>query len=132
MTDAKITGGKPKGRHPENRLTAAAVKRAGPGRHADGNGLFLEVDKSGARRWLLRVVASGRRRDIGLGGASYVSLADARETARRLRSVARAGGDPKAERDRGKFTPITFADAARKVFAEQVEPIAKPGRHVRE
>ncbi|MEM7547687.1 MAG: integrase arm-type DNA-binding domain-containing protein [Pseudomonadota bacterium] len=124
--------GKPKGRHPENRLTATAVKKAKAGRHADGNGLFLEVDKSGARRWMLRVVANGRRRDLGLGGASYVGLAEARALAEKLRKVAREGGDPKAERDRDRREAITFKDAAERVYAEQVVPIAKPGRHVRE
>lgn len=110
------TGAKHKGPHRENRLNALAVKRAGPGRHADGGGLYLEVSKSGARRWLLRVVAEGRRRDIGLGGASYVSLAEAREQAKRLRAVARAGGDPKAERDKDKRAPLSFQEAAEEVY----------------
>jgi len=38
--------------------------------------LFLEVDPSGARRWLLRTIVKGRR-DLGFGSASLVSLADA-------------------------------------------------------
>ncbi|CAH1694890.1 hypothetical protein CHELA1G11_21703 [Hyphomicrobiales bacterium] len=68
-----------------------------PGRHADGNGLYLIVDPSGARRWVLRVVVQGRRRDIGLGGASLVTLAEAREKALTYRKIARAGGDPLAD-----------------------------------
>ncbi len=39
--------------HPHNKLTAISVKRLGPGRHADGGGLYLEVDQSGVRRWML-------------------------------------------------------------------------------
>ena len=46
---------KPRGQHPDKRLTAIAVRRLGPGRYADGNGLWLDVDDSGAalaaRRW---------------------------------------------------------------------------------
>jgi hypothetical protein len=124
------TGGKPRGRHPERRLTAAAVKHAKPGRHADGNGLYLIVDDNGARRWVLRTVVHGRRRDIGLGGLSIVSLVEARETARELRRVARTGGDPVAVRDRHKRASTTFADAARRVHAEQVATTAKNGKHV--
>lgn len=124
------TGRKPKGRHPDKRLTAATVKRAAPGRHADGNGLFLHVDPNGARRWVLRTVVHGRRRDIGLGGVSLVSLAEAREAAARLRRIARTGGDPIAERDRDKRTSLTFADAAQKVHAEHIAKTARNGKHV--
>lgn len=45
-----MKGYKPCGRHPDKRLTAIAVKRLGPGRYADGNGLYLEGDDSGAAR----------------------------------------------------------------------------------
>lgn len=124
--------GKSKGRHPVDRLTARTVANAKPGRHADGNGLHLVVDSTGARRWLLRLVVGNRRIDLGLGGAAYVSLADARAEARRLRAIARAGGDPKAARDAAKRDAPTFEEAAKTVFREQVEPVAKPGRHVGE
>jgi hypothetical protein len=98
-------GGKAKGRHPDKKLTAAMVRRAGPGRHADGGGLYLLVDPSGARRWLLRIIVQGRRRDIGLGGVQTVGLGDARETARQMRAIARSGGNPLAERDKDKTAP---------------------------
>ncbi|WP_345944344.1 Arm DNA-binding domain-containing protein [Aureimonas sp. SA4125] len=43
------------GRHPDKALTAVQVRNLKvPGRYADGNGLYLVVDESGARRWLLR------------------------------------------------------------------------------
>ena len=69
-----------------------------PGRYADGNGLYLLVDPSGAKRWILRTVVRGDRTDLGLGGLSLVSLAEARETAAAWRKIARKGGDPRAER----------------------------------
>ena len=112
---------KPKGAHPRNRLTAAAVRKLGPGMYADGNGLYLVVDESGARRWALRTVVHGRRREIGLGSVALVGLAEAREEAQRLRKVARRGGDPIAERDRHRRVSLTFEDAARKVHAEHIE-----------
>lgn len=122
--------GKRKGAHRQRQLTPLKVKRAGPGRHGDGNGLFLVVEKSGARRWVLRTVVHGRRRDMGLGSAALVPLADARELARRFRSLARSGADPILERDKEQRQPLTFADAARKVHREQVEPTATNGKHV--
>jgi integrase len=128
--DASEQRGKPRGRHPDKRLTVPAVNSAGPGFHADGNGLYLAVDESGARRWILRTLVHGRRRDIGLGGAATIRLAEAREFARRLRRVARDGGDPIAERDRDKLRSPSFEDAARTVHAEHVAASAKNGKHV--
>jgi hypothetical protein len=97
MANEKVTkeGFEPK-KHPEKALSAVKIKNAKPGRHADGNGLYLVVDDSGAKRWLLRTVIRGKRCDVGLGGLSLVSLADAREEAARLRKIARKGGDPLA------------------------------------
>ncbi len=70
--------GKRKGPHVERRLKSSQIKTLPPGRHTDGGGLYLEVSPSGARRWLLRIVIKGRRRDLGLGSASVVRLVDAR------------------------------------------------------
>lgn len=110
---------KPVGRHPEKALTAVQVRAfKQPGRYADGNGLYLVVDASGAKRWLLRTVVQGRRRDIGLGGLSLVSLAEAREAALTFRKVARAGGDPIADRSKARAVVPTFAEAAESVHAE--------------
>ncbi len=107
-----------KGKHPVNALTAMRVSRLStPGRYADGSGLHLVIDKSGAKRWVLRTVVRGRRRDMGLGGVRTVSLAQARLTAQRYRAIARSGGDPLEERRReGKAIP-TFEKAAITVHA---------------
>ncbi len=85
-----------------------------PGLHGDGGGLYLNVKASGSKSWILRTVVHGKRRDLGLGSASLVSLADAREKARSMRKVAREGGDPDALRKRES---LTFAEAAKKVHA---------------
>ncbi|WP_127143120.1 tyrosine-type recombinase/integrase [Pelagibacterium montanilacus] len=110
-----------KKRHPINALTAVQVRNLkAPGRYADGNGLYLVVDPSGARRWLLRIMVKGRRRDIGLGSAVLIPLAEARDAAMRLRKVAREGGDPVLERDREKLRDIpTFKTAAETVHEAQ-------------
>ena len=74
-------------RYADGRLTALKVKTLSkPGRYGDGNGLYLVVDQSGARRWMLRTMVQGWRRDMGLGSARLVSLADARRP--RLNIVA--------------------------------------------
>ena len=89
--------GRKKGRHPERALSAAFVRTVTePGRYCDGNGLYLHVDPSGARRWVQRLVIQGRNRMLGLGGCALVSLAEARAMARRNRKTARAGRDPRA------------------------------------
>ena len=108
-------------------LTARKVSTVTkPGMHCDGSGLYLHVSKSGAKSWILRTVVHGKRRDIGLGGVSILSLADAREKARDLRAVARKGGNPLSHRD--KRIP-TFEEAARRVHAEQIEPAARNDKH---
>jgi integrase len=78
---------------------------------------YLIVEKTGAKRWLLRIVVKGRRRDIGLGGIRDVSLAEAREKALELRTIVRSGGDPVADKRAQKQIP-TFADAANLVHME--------------
>jgi integrase len=109
---------KPKGRHPDKALTATKIRSLSkPGRYADGNGLYLVVDPSGAKRWVLRTVVHSRRRDIGLGGLQLVSLAEARENALRYRKIAREGGDPLIEKRRAQMVVPTFADAAQQVHA---------------
>lgn len=102
---------KKSGPHVEKKLAAVAVGSKPPGRHADGGGLYLEVEASGARRWLLRTVIHGRRRDIGLGSTKLVSLAEAREMAARCRKLARSGKDPLVELRKG--TAPDFEEAAK-------------------
>ena len=109
---------KPRGRHPYKRLSAAFVRSAPPGRHCDGNGLYLYVKPSGARSWVQRLVIRGRRRDLGLGSVALVSLAEAREMARANRKLARQGGDPLAARRRARGIP-TFAEASARVLKQK-------------
>ncbi len=116
-----MSGIKPTGQHREKRLTAATVRALKkPGLHGDGNGLYLKVDPSGAKRWIQRLVIEGKRRDIGLGSTSVISLAEAREKALENRKLARAGGDPLAAKKRSKEV-MTF-----KAAAENVHELSKP------
>jgi integrase len=102
--------------HPEKALTAVHVRNIKtPGKYCDGNGLYLVVDPSGAKRWMVRTVILGKRCDIGLGSARLVSLAEAREEAVRIRRSARDGENPLAERRRAALVVPTFREAAETV-----------------
>ncbi|MBT7288700.1 MAG: DUF4102 domain-containing protein, partial [Rhodospirillaceae bacterium] len=77
-----------------SKLTALGVKKAGPGKHGDGDGLYLVVSDAGSRKWVLRIQVRGKRRDLGLGSAAKVSLSEAREAAEDMRRAIRSGLDP--------------------------------------
>ena len=109
------------GKHQEKKLTAATVSnKKAPGFYADGHGLYLKVDKSGAKRWIQRVVINGKRCDIGLGSVSLVSLAEARSKALDNRKTAREGGDPLADKKRASEV-MTFEQAAKAVHKSHQE-----------
>ena len=120
LTALKPRRTKRKGRHPHKELSAAFVRAAPPGHHIDGNGLYLYVQPTGTRSWIQRLVIRGRRCELGLGSALLVSLAEAREKALANRKLARAGGDPLADKRRLAGIP-TFAEAAAAVI-EQKQP----------
>ena len=103
-------------RHPHKALSTRFVQSATtPGRIADGGGLYLLVAPGGSKSWVLRTVVMGTRRDLGLGSVTLVSLAEARDEARRLRKIARDDGDPLAERRR-RSVP-SFEKAAEEVHS---------------
>ncbi|WP_390915189.1 integrase arm-type DNA-binding domain-containing protein [Pseudosulfitobacter sp. SM2401] len=102
-------------KRPEKALSAAFVRTVTkPGKYFDGHGLLLKVDLSGARRWVQRIMIRGKRTEIGMGSASLVSLAEARELALANRKLARAGGDP-LQAKRASDALLSFEEAARKV-----------------
>ena len=79
------------------RLTALKVDRLKtPGLYADGGGLYLQIKAVGARSWVFRYRIGGRKtpRDLGLGSAADVSLADARQKAAEMRKLTADGVDP--------------------------------------
>jgi integrase len=81
------------------------------------------VELSGSARWLQRIVVGGRRRELGLGSLTLVSLAEAREEALANRKLARSGGDPVAAR-RARLAANqapTFADAAQQCYDGRAE-----------
>lgn len=115
------------------KLTKRQVEILGPGRHGDGSGLYLVVDPSVARRWIVRVVVKGQknqkggplRTDFGLGGVDVVTLPQARDRALEYRRMAKQGLSPRyiARQD----VP-TFEEIAQQVHIERL-PIWKNAKH---
>jgi integrase len=103
------------------KLTALAVKAAlaNPGTYQDGDGLFLKVDKRGGASWTLRLQRDGKRRDIGLGSAKLLSLAEARDKAGGYRKAVKVERrDVLAERKDEAAAKVTFSAAARQYHSE--------------
>ena len=113
-----------------HRLTARFVQTAPPGAHCDGDGLYLRVDPSGARRWVQQITIRGRPRSLGLGSVRLVPLAEARANALANRTRARAGGDPIAERRQTRAVP-TVEEAAARVL-DQRRTAWRSAKHARE
>lgn len=116
-----------KGDHSPGKLKAAALKRLPDGWHADGGNLYLFV-RGTSRTWVFRYVGlDGRRRNMGLGRLDSVSLAIAREEARKLRAKLKHPtdrSDPlderKVARDRARLSQtrqISFQKAAEQFLA---------------
>ncbi|UYV38681.1 integrase arm-type DNA-binding domain-containing protein [Rhodobacteraceae bacterium D3-12] len=115
------------------KLTKKLVENLGPGRHGDGSGLYLVVDPSGARRWIVRVTVKGQRNkrggpfrtDFGLGGADVVTLNQARERALEYRRMAKQGLNPRYNAQR---EIPTFAEIAQQVHIDRL-PTWKNAKH---
>lgn len=82
---------------------AETVKK--PGRHSDGEGLYLVISATGARKWVFRFVVAGKAYDRGLGspdaargGTMRIPLEEARKRATALRAKVASGLKPEAIR----------------------------------
>jgi hypothetical protein len=130
---------------PKHMLSARQVQVAREGDIHDGEGLILRVQKTAAS-WVLRYrVASGKRRELGLGAvdrssiqAAGASLTGARELADEARNQLKRGIDPidarravrKAEwdaalKERGEAiaAATTLRNYAKAYYERQVEPL---------
>ncbi|MGH7085771.1 MAG: tyrosine-type recombinase/integrase, partial [Acetobacteraceae bacterium] len=103
------------------RLTATAVRARlkQPGKHGDGAGLWLHVDRSDRGHWFLHFGPRGKTRVMTLGSVEHVSLAEAREAAAAARKLIAQGIDPldqrrdqKAAAEIAEQRETTFTEAA--------------------
>ncbi len=88
-----------------NALGQLRTKNLGPGKYPDGQGLWLVKRSRGAGKWVLRLAANGKRREMGLGRWPDVSIAEARDRAAAARRTLRDGLDPIVEREKAKYRP---------------------------
>jgi hypothetical protein len=100
----------------ERRLSPNAARTAGVGRHADGGSLYLDVSASGSRRWLYRYRSGDRVKDMALGDASVITLADARGLRDKWRRELALGFDPIESRRAEKVVGVTFGKIADQVL----------------
>lgn len=101
-------------------LSALAVSRLTEmGHHTVGGvaGLYLYVNETGARSWVLRTVVGQKRRHMGLGGYPDVPLAQARDKAREARQLVEAGIDPIVRREQAR-SRLMAQQASQKTFKD--------------
>jgi hypothetical protein len=87
------------------------------GKYSDGGNLYLVVPKTRARKWVLRFTWRGRAKEMGLGSAASVPLADAAR-----RPPVRGGRLPKG------LTPLMSASATA-AFPRSARWLTMYGRH---
>ncbi|MEZ5723901.1 MAG: integrase arm-type DNA-binding domain-containing protein [Paracoccaceae bacterium] len=101
-------------------LTARQCAALPSGRHADGNGLYLNVTPAGGRSWVYRFTMGTKRREMGLGSFPELGLSDARKARDEWAAVLRAGRDPLAvreeRRNRAAAPGKTLADMTQAAF----------------
>lgn len=90
------------------KLTEKEIKSAKVGRHADADGLYLEVSKTGSKSWIFRYQINKKRRDMGLGSLTKVSATAAREKVADAIKLINRGIDPLDQR---KAEAVTNASA---------------------
>ena len=90
------------------RLTAVKVKNLKlPGRHGDGDSLYLDVAPGRSKSWVQRLSIDGKRRGLGLDGyRAAVSLAETRDQTVANRRAVRQGRDPVSARKSSSQTAI--------------------------
>ncbi len=123
--DTSKTPFRPPAGSPKQPTMKALERIRETGRHAVGDGLYLQVAPGGTRSWLFRYQQHGRRHDLGLGPFPAVTLGMAREAIVRVRQQLHRKEDPlairRAERAAAKVEVIraveTFDMAAESYIA---------------
>lgn len=119
-----------------NRLDALKVKGLGePGYYCDGDGLYLQVSKSGSKSWIMRYTLAGKPCEMGLGSLNAFTLAEARARAKAQRKLLADGKDPLATKHgdllkqrMAEASIITF-DKAASDFIEANRPAWRNAKH---
>lgn len=123
-----------------HRLSALAVKKAGPGLHADGGNLYLQVVKQRAtgnvtRAWIFLYERAGKPTYMGLGSVNAVTLERARAKAFECRALLADGVDPlQTKRERASALAVSSVkrmtfDACATAYIEAHKPGWRNPKH---
>lgn len=114
------------GARTRDRLTDRVIRQTKePGWYADGAGLYLRIESTGAKRWVFVFQWNKKRAEMGLGSIQDRSLADARDERDAARKLVAAGKNPIDERKRERERALAEAKADQpKTFGEWAEEIA--------
>jgi len=108
-----------------DKLTDVAIRKAKPAdkpvKMTDGDGMYIEVQPSGAKYWRLKYRIDGVEKRLSLGVYPEVSLADARRRREDARRLIAAGTDP------SKIRKADKAAQAEKVEASRLADAGLPG-----
>lgn len=112
-----------------NAIGQLRAKNLGPGKHPDGQGLWLVKRSKDAGKWILRLSIGGKRREMGLGRWPDVSIAEARERASVARKTLRDGTDPIVAREKSRRTVkrITVKEAVNGCFEARKAELKRDG-----
>lgn len=113
-----------------NAISQMRAKSLGLGKHADGQGLWLFKNRKEAGKWILRLVISGKRREMGLGRWPDVSIGEARRRAEDARLKLRDGFDPIEERAKTKVRVkrFTLSEAVEGCFEARQAQLKSDGK----
>ena len=86
----------------EMKLTATAVKNAKPGRHSDGEGMYLLVTESGQKYWRFDYRFLGKYKTLALGVFPDTTLAMAKSKRAEARTLLASDQDPSVAKRKAK------------------------------
>ncbi|WP_375616723.1 tyrosine-type recombinase/integrase [Bartonella sp. AP58NXGY] len=104
-----------------DRLSVLSVKNLSKGKYADGAGLWLIKTAQNQGRWVFRFDFNKKRREMGLGSCSVVSLKEARLKATACRDLLHQGIDPIRKRKNEKLRQAVDSISLQKIVLSAFE-----------
>ena len=99
------------------KLSDLKIKNTKPGKHADGDGMYLLVTNTPSKLWRMDYRFAGKRKTLSLGAYPEISLADARELVTKARKQLAAGIDPSAAKLQTKQATLEAHEATFKAVS---------------
>ena len=92
-----------------------------PGRYADGDCLYLQVNEGNRKRWIVLARINGKRAELGVGSARDVKLKDARDSASALLKRIKDGEDPRIKATPDPVPEVEKRQLERHTFRQSAE-----------